>query len=130
MGLDVSARLVVGISLNEFFKGVVPKEETYDSYDERGNLTGKKKTEYTLEATLPDSSVVIIGKKNTRHEQYKLDFYNSLGFDGESKDDTEIEMIYRNYDSSDLEERIIGLVICETGSHRNNGLVEEVGGRR
>ena len=122
MGLDVSAKLVVGISLSELFLRTWDKESSYEEHNAKGEKTGNVITEKYLWAELPTGEFVMIGEYERRYNnRLKLDLYNSLGFDGESHEDYSVELHYGDYDTNDLSQVIIGKEVAGTDSHRDLG---------
>ena len=111
MGYSSDAQLIVGISLQKFFRKVGEKTNTYDEHDQKGNKTGKKITERKLVATLPDGNEVVIGeyyKSEYRYnEEINFDFYSSLSFDGNESDQTDLEL-HNTYENENLETIYIG----------------------
>ena len=120
MSTSFSAFLFAGISLQEFFKKVGTKIETYDEYNQRGIKTGRQITEKKLIATLPDGNEVIIGEYYTRfhHEEIEYDFYSSLSFDGGESQQTDLEL-YELCATENLSEMILGYPI--KGTVNSNG---------
>lgn len=110
---DCSAHLVAGISLQDFFRKVGEKSETFKEYDKYGKPTGKEFTETKVIATLPSGGEVVIGSKNNSQRFIEYDFYTSLSFDGETSDQTFLELHYSDCDSRNLTS-IIGEKICRT----------------
>ena len=116
MSTTYSSSLVVGISLQEFFRKVEKKTETFDEYDKKGNKTGKTFKETKLIATLPDGNDVVIGDVNFRYgdEYFNYDFYSSLSFDDSESDQTFLQLHKPYYEANDLDDHIIGIQIIST----------------
>ena len=124
MGLDVSANLVCGITLNNFFKRTWDKVEKFEEYDKKGNKTGKLIEEKYLMAILPNDEKIKIGEYF--NNSLKLDFYDSLGFEGSENTEHDLELISGDYEINDINNIIIGITFSRTGSFRHNNLIKEI----
>jgi hypothetical protein len=112
MSVSYKAFLVAGISLEDFFRKVGEKTETFDEYDKKGNKTGKQFTETKIIATLPDGNEVEIGKMVAKFPVY--DFYSSISFDGDFSDQTFLGLHWNNYETRELLNKVIGSIVLET----------------
>lgn len=116
MSVSYKGFLVAGISLEDFFRKIEEKRETFEEYDRKGKKTGKKIIETKIVATLPDGNEVIIGEKknNGYRDEINYDFYSSLSFDGDISDQTFLGLHYHDYETYDLSCRVIGSIVSET----------------
>ena len=114
MSVSYCAYLVAGISLQEYFKKVGEKQETFDEHDIYGKKTGRKFNNTSLIATLPSGDDVVIAKKGHNEKYFHYDFYSSLSFEGTESDQTFLKLLYHDYETTDLNCRIIGKIISDT----------------
>jgi len=109
MNVSYSAKLVAGISLNEFFEDIWQIKSSYDEHDAKGEKTGKKIIEIKINATLPKGEEIIIGEIDMSSSRREINYnFSTFGFEDNTSDKTFLELHYHNYENYDLSKIIMG----------------------
>lgn len=130
MGVDASGNLVVGISMDKLFKEFKENSTTHDEFDKFGKKTGEQFNTDELIGVLPNGIEKIISTKKDSRGNWKYDFYESLGFDGDSYcgdiENVEVSIHYGDYEVYALDQRIMGISVTRTGGFNGGDLVTKV----
>ena len=130
MGVNASANLVVGVSMDKLFKEFIEGSSTHDEFDKFGKETGKTFEEHIYIGVLHNGKEVLLSNNKDSRGNWEYDFYESLNFDGGEYcgdiENVELLIHYGDCETFALDQRVMGISVSETGGFEDGNLVVKV----